>query len=162
MPPRARVRDFPSPDPQNHGSGCLQFGTPYPFERLQFRTSFRAPIQRMIEDVIIRCMGISETDKNLIRRGSALTRDAGFAAAPSAIAAAGERAFWRFVEFFTAQIRNKNTRRAYGRAVRDFFDWCEAHGIARLEDVNSVVVAGYIEDLGGRLSKPSVKQHLAA
>jgi hypothetical protein len=29
---------------------------------------------------------------------------------PAVIAAAGEKASWRFAEFFTANIRNKNTR----------------------------------------------------
>ena len=29
---------------------------------------------------------------------------------------AGEQASWRYVEFFTANIRNANTRRAYARA----------------------------------------------
>jgi hypothetical protein len=33
--------------------------------------------------------------------------------APALVAAAGERASYRFLEFFTAQIRNPNTRRAY-------------------------------------------------
>jgi hypothetical protein len=36
---------------------------------------------------------------------------------PVVIADAGGRASQRFVEFFTANIRNKNTRAAYGRAV---------------------------------------------
>ena len=35
---------------------------------------------------------------------------------PAIIADAGERASMRFIEFFTANIRNPNTRRAYGRA----------------------------------------------
>jgi integrase/recombinase XerD len=87
---------------------------------------------------------------------------AGFASLPAPIAAAGERASYRFVEFFTATIRNKNTRRAYGRAVADFFRWCEGRGVQELAAVNSVVVAAYVEELGGRISKPSVKQHLAA
>src|SRR5207253_1900502 len=38
---------------------------------------------------------------------------AGFAQLPAAIERAGERAVWRFLEFFTANIRNKNTRAAY-------------------------------------------------
>ena len=33
---------------------------------------------------------------------------------PALIDRAGERAAWRFVEFFTVNIRNKNTRAAYG------------------------------------------------
>ena len=34
-------------------------------------------------------------------------------AVPALIAAAGKRASRRFIEFFTANIRNKNTREAY-------------------------------------------------
>jgi hypothetical protein len=39
---------------------------------------------------------------------------------PALIAAAGERAQERFVEFLTANIRNRNSRRAYAQAVREF------------------------------------------
>ena len=98
----------------------------------------------------------------------------GFAGLPTIIAAAGERASFRFIEFFTANIRNWNTRVSYGRAVREFCQWAEDHGF-QLETLNPVIVAGYIELLGqpvekngshpshGRgYSKPSVKQHLAA
>ena len=42
--------------------------------------------------------------------------------APALVAASGERASYRFFEFFTAQIRNPNTRRAYARAAVEFFD----------------------------------------
>jgi len=35
---------------------------------------------------------------------------------PALIVDAGEPAAWRYVEFFTANIRNPNTRRAYARA----------------------------------------------
>ena len=37
--------------------------------------------------------------------------------APALIAAVGERASYRFFEFFTANIRNPHTRRAYARAA---------------------------------------------
>src|ERR1019366_7456363 len=37
---------------------------------------------------------------------------AGFEILPAMIARAGERAAWRFIEFFTANIRNRNTRAA--------------------------------------------------
>ena len=47
----------------------------------------------------------------------------GFDALPSAIARAGDHAGRRFTEFLTANIRNKNTRLAYARAVGDFFRW---------------------------------------
>jgi hypothetical protein len=42
--------------------------------------------------------------------------------APALVAAAGERASYRFFEFFTAQIRNPHTRRAYARAAVEFFE----------------------------------------
>jgi hypothetical protein len=44
---------------------------------------------------------------------------------PVLIARAGGNAEKRFLEFFAAQIRNRNTREAYLRAVRDFLDWAE-------------------------------------
>ncbi|MGH2958224.1 MAG: tyrosine-type recombinase/integrase [Solirubrobacterales bacterium] len=87
---------------------------------------------------------------------------AGFAHVPVPIAAAGDGATWRFVEFFTANIRNLNTRRAYGQAVGSFFRWCDKHQIQRLEQINPTVVAAYVEQAGESLSKPTVKQHLAA
>lgn len=68
----------------------------------------------------------------------------------------------RFLEFFAARIRNPNTRRAYFRAVRDFGHWCEANGFLGLADIEPVHVSAYVELLGARLSKPSVKQNLAA
>jgi site-specific recombinase XerD len=80
---------------------------------------------------------------------------------PAVIADAGERAGKRFVEFFTATIRNANTRRAYARAVTGFFAWSERHGLA-LAAIEPVHVAAYIEGLTRTKSAPTVKQHLAA
>src|SRR5436309_3263511 len=85
---------------------------------------------------------------------------AGFEQLPAMIVRAGEQASWRFIEFFTANIRNKNTRQAYARAVRDFFRWCESRSIKNLEAVRPFLVAAYIEAHPG--SAPTVKQHLAA
>jgi site-specific recombinase XerD len=81
---------------------------------------------------------------------------------PVQVATAGEEAAARFIEFFTANIRNRNTRSAYARAVSDFFRWCEGIGLHRLDAVQPVHVAGYVEQLGRIRSAPSVKQHLAA
>ena len=67
----------------------------------------------------------------------------------------------RFWEFFTANIRNKNTRKAYFVAVARFSDWCEQKKLT-LEQVQPIHVAGYIEELMREHSKPTVKQHLAA
>src|ERR1700733_9181904 len=80
---------------------------------------------------------------------------------PSAITAAGADTSERFIEFFTANIRNRNTRMAYALAVRQFFVWCEQRAL-RLDAIRPRTVAAYIEQLGAGMAKPSVKQHLAA
>jgi site-specific recombinase XerD len=67
----------------------------------------------------------------------------------------------RYVEFFTANIRNPNTRRAYHLAAVQFADWCQGAGLTELRDIEPVHVAAYVESLGLRLAAPSVKQHLA-
>src|ERR1035441_2252156 len=82
-------------------------------------------------------------------------------AVPALIAGAGDRAAWRFLEFFTVNIRNANTRAAYGRAAAAFLCWCETRGIRRLQDVQPMHVAAYIEQLQKQRSAPTVKQHLA-
>ena len=91
---------------------------------------------------------------------SALSR-AGLAVLPAIVTRAGEDTTRRFVEFFTANIRNRNTRAAYSKAVGRFLAWCEASGF-ELKDVQPIVVAAYIEQLTQECSAPTVKQHLAA
>ena len=80
---------------------------------------------------------------------------------PALIADAGEPAAWRYIEFFTANIRNANTRRAYARACRQFFAWCEDRGLT-LNTIRPFDVATYIETLQQTHSSPCVKQQLAA
>ena len=74
----------------------------------------------------------------------------------------GERAQLRFLEFFTANIRNPNTRRAYGRAVNEFLTWCHDVGVPDLVAVGPLHVATWIELQTQTLAAPSVKQRLAA
>jgi site-specific recombinase XerD len=100
---------------------------------------------------------------------------------------AGADAVRRFIEFFTANIRNINTRSAYARAVSQFLQWCDERALG-LRDLTPYLVASYIEDLPRRpvrerrtrrrhpesgrpylatvctqpLSRSAVKQHLAA
>jgi site-specific recombinase XerD len=83
-------------------------------------------------------------------------------AVPAAIASAGDHAARRFLEFFAATIRNKNTRLAYYRAAGNFFAWLEQHGIVELVDIEPIHVAAYVETLQATHSKPTAKQHLAA
>ncbi|HUK89875.1 MAG TPA: tyrosine-type recombinase/integrase [Blastocatellia bacterium] len=68
----------------------------------------------------------------------------------------------RFIEFFTANIRNAHTRRAYARAAVEFAVWCEENGLREIAEIEPLHVAAYIETLQLRLAAPSVKQHLAA
>src|SRR6266446_10982138 len=91
---------------------------------------------------------------NEIAPTPALVR-AGMDALPAAILAHGERATRRFIEFFTATIRNRNTRMAYARAVKQFFDWCDQRKL-ELAEIEPLSVAAYIERLGTEASKPTV------
>jgi hypothetical protein len=63
---------------------------------------------------------------------------------PALVADAGEGAARRFLEFFAATIRNKNTRMAYYRAVVRFFTWCERHRLGELAAIEPLHVAAYI------------------
>lgn len=82
---------------------------------------------------------------------------------PTLIAAAGDRARLRFLEFFASNIRNRHTRRAYIRAVTEFLDWCAVvAGVTSVIDVEPLHVAVWIEDKTRQRSAPTVKQHLAA
>ena len=80
---------------------------------------------------------------------------------PALIADLGDDASWRYVEFFTANIRNPHTRRAYARACSRFFGSCEQRGLA-LTAIRPFDVAAYIEGLQQEHSAPGVKQQLAA
>jgi len=100
---------------------------------------------------------------------------------PAIVERSGKRAARRFIEFFAAGIRNPNTRDAYARSVRQFFDWLDAQrpSGADLSSIEPLHVAAYIEELSRRglpsnlawhrrqvvgrpYSAPAVKQHLAA
>ena len=72
------------------------------------------------------------------------------------------KAAQRVLEFFTAQINNDHTRKAYLNATRRFSDWCEAHGPTDLAAVQPFHVAAFIKQLQGEVSPPTVKQTLAA
>lgn len=81
---------------------------------------------------------------------------------PATIARAGEKAQRRFLEFFAATIRNKNTRAAYYRAVCKFFRWCEERGLRELHQVEPMIVAAFIEEETNTHQAQTVKQELAA
>jgi site-specific recombinase XerD len=81
--------------------------------------------------------------------------------APALIATSGPHASYRFLEFFTANIRNPHTRRAYARATVEFFDWLAAKGVTQLAAIKSIHVAAYVEELQRARSAPTAKLRLA-
>jgi site-specific recombinase XerD len=80
---------------------------------------------------------------------------------PALIAAVGDQAGWRYVEFFTANINNDHTRRAYARACAGFFGWCDRRGLS-LTAIRPFDVAAWVKHLQGKYRAPTVKQQLAA
>jgi site-specific recombinase XerD len=81
---------------------------------------------------------------------------------PAVVAAAGDQARVRFLEFFAAPIRNPHTRRAYSRAIGEFLEWCADTGVPSIAHVSPLHVATWIEAQTRSLAAPSVKQRLAA
>jgi site-specific recombinase XerD len=94
-------------------------------------------------------------------QSGALTATVDTTIVPALIADAGEHAGWRYVEFFTANIRNPHTRRAYARACGQFFAWCEGRGLS-LTTIRPFDVGTWVEQLQEKHRAPGVKQQLAA
>jgi site-specific recombinase XerD len=84
------------------------------------------------------------------------------ASVPAPLFAPTPKAAKRVLEFFTTQINNDHTRKAYKNAARCFAQWCEARGIEKLAAVEPSHIAAFIKQLQGKLTPPTVKQHLAA
>jgi site-specific recombinase XerD len=80
---------------------------------------------------------------------------------PPIIAGEGPKATKRFLEFFTANIRNMNTRLSYARAVGSFLAWCDERRIS-LQQIEPMIVAAYVEELTQERAPQTVKQNLAA
>src|SRR6516164_8047407 len=81
-------------------------------------------------------------------------------ALPALVAVVGERAGMRFLEFFSANILNPHTRRAYARAAEEFLGWCASAGAIDHRSP-AIHVATWIEAGTRGLAAPSVKQRLA-
>jgi hypothetical protein len=62
-------------------------------------------------------------------------------AVPAIVASAGDHAARRFLEFFAATIRNKNSCMAYYRAVTEFFGWVELHKTGQFVDIEPLSLA---------------------
>ncbi len=72
---------------------------------------------------------------------------------PALVAAAGECAGVPFLEFYAANIRNPNTRRACARAADEFLAWCAATGVQSIAAMQPVHVATWIK-AGTRSAHP--------
>ena len=81
---------------------------------------------------------------------------------PALVTATGEKASVRFLDFFTSNIRNPNTRKAYSKAIGEFLDFCQQNGITSLEAIRPLHVAAYVELMTRTKSAPTTKQHLSA
>jgi site-specific recombinase XerD len=81
---------------------------------------------------------------------------------PAPLFAPTPKATKRVLEFFTAQVNNDHTRKAYLNATRRFAAWCDRRGIAQLADVQAFHVAAFVKELQSEFTAPTVKQHLAA
>ena len=84
------------------------------------------------------------------------------AALPTLVAAAGEEASIRFLEFFAANIRNPHTRRAYTRAADEFLGWCASVGVPSIAAVQEVHVAAWIEAATRKLAAPEAERFVRA
>ena len=91
-------------------------------------------------------------------------------ALPAILAEAGPAARFGFEEFLYARISNPHTKKAYARAIRDFFRWCDAQsrfttdGRARpmqLADITPMDVGRYRDRLNQQLKPASVKLQLS-
>jgi site-specific recombinase XerD len=65
---------------------------------------------------------------------------------PVIIAEAGAHAADVTLEFFTARIANAHTRKAYGRAVAAFCQWCQRHDV-RLRALKAATISAYLHGL---------------
>lgn len=81
---------------------------------------------------------------------------------PELVAAAGDQAGRRYLEFFAAEIRNPHTRRAYVRAAQAFLTWCaDVAGVRSIGGIGPLHVAAWVEAQGQAVAAPSVKLQLA-
>lgn len=76
---------------------------------------------------------------------------------PQIVFSTGPAAATAFLDFFTANIRNPHTRRAYAFAVGQFLDWVQQRGLTSLAQVQPVHIAGWVELQLKRASAPTVK-----
>ena len=68
---------------------------------------------------------------------------------PGLILREGDDAARAYLNFFTAEIENDNTRAAYTKAVGQFLSWCELRSVT-LKQLEPWMVATYIKGHSGK------------
>jgi integrase/recombinase XerC len=94
---------------------------------------------------------------------STLVPVSAFAHWPPAVANAPPDALHAILQFFAAEVRNPNTRRAYLRAAHDFFSHAGVmSGGQTLASISALHASSWIETMARQgLSAPTIKQRLA-
>ena len=81
---------------------------------------------------------------------------------PSVVSELGRKAERKFVEFFTAHLRNDHTRRAYAHAAAQLSAWLEINGTS-LAELEPPEAAAYIKSLEAEGKAPAtIKARLSA
>ncbi|MGH1349020.1 MAG: tyrosine-type recombinase/integrase [Nannocystales bacterium] len=81
---------------------------------------------------------------------------------PAAVGELGRKAERKFVEFFTAHLRNDHTRRAYAHAAAQLSEWLAANGLS-LAELEPSEAAAYIKSLEVEGKAPTtIKARLSA
>ena len=81
---------------------------------------------------------------------------------PPVVSELGRKAERKFVEFFTAHLRNDHTRRAYARAAAQLSEWLATNGMS-LAELEPPEAAAYIKTLEIEGKAPTtIKARLSA
>jgi site-specific recombinase XerD len=99
-------------------------------------------------------------DKTVDKASSLVVAESPLAFLPLALQQSPQAAR-TFFEFFASTLPNPNTRAAYGRDVRRFFEWCALKGYDPLA-VTPIHLASYREVLARTVEPTTVKRHFSA
>ncbi|WP_339888899.1 tyrosine-type recombinase/integrase [Rhodopirellula europaea] len=95
----------------------------------------------------------------IARQNGASSSVAKFDRVPAIVQRAGNTARFAWDEFFFGRVRSSHTRRAYGRAIKRFLEWCDARSL-ELSGISPAHVGKHMDEL--QLAASSKKQALAA
>ncbi|MGO7960581.1 hypothetical protein [Rhizobium leguminosarum] len=76
---------------------------------------------------------------------------------PAMVEALPESGRLKFLEFFTAQIRNANTGRSYTKTAVEFLRWCDDSGARSLDAITPIHVPGWVEQLTRSHAAPTAQ-----